>query len=326
MLDIAISQLTTLRWDLPRELAGVVDHGFSSLAVWRPKLPDAGAIAAAEALAATGLRASSLQGAGGFTGGDGRTFAESVADAVEAIEAAAILGAAATAARPPVLVLHAGCRGGHTRTHAMRLLHDALAALVPVARREGVMLALEPLHAAAEPGCGFIAGLDGALEVVAAHDERALGIVLDLWHFADDPGLVARLPRLASAVALVQVADRCGPPSPTGDRLPAGHGTLPLERLVTTLVHHGYRGHFEFDPVGEAVEMLGYDGVLGDTRVVADAWGARIAESADAMLRADAAHDGGTVHAAVRPDHFRRAGSGAGSRRSQASSQAVSRG
>lgn len=325
MFDVAISQVTTLRWDLSRELARLVDHGFASLALWRPKLPDTGAVAAAEALAARGLRASSLQGAGGFTGGDGRTFAESVADAVEAIETAAILGGASAATRPPVLVLHAGCRGGHTRTHATRLLHDALARLVPVARREGVVLGLEPLHAAAEPGCGFFTGLDGALAAVAAHDSGTVGLVLDLWHFGDDPALVARLPRLAPAAALVQVADRCGPPSPTGDRLPAGHGSLPLERLVAALVQHGYRGDFEFDPVGEAVEVLGYDGVLRDTALVADAWAERLATH-DAVLRADAAHDGGMVPAAGRRDQFRRAGSGAGSRRSQASSQVVSRG
>lgn len=324
MFDVAISQLTTLRWDLPRELSRIADQGFAALGVWRPKLPDAGAAAAAQALETAGIRVSSLQGAGGFTGGDGRSFAESVADAVEAVEAAAMLGGAASATRPPVLVLHGGCRGGHTRSHAIRLLHDALAALLPVARREGVVLALEPLHAAAEPGCGFLAGLDGALEVVAAHDEPSLGIALDLWHFADDPGLAARLPRLASAIALVQVADRCGPPSPAGDRLPAGHGTLPLERMVAALVHHGYRGDFEFDPVGEAVEVLGYDGVLGETRLVADTWGTRLA--AAALLQSAGSDDDRTASAPVRSGHFRRAGSGAGSRRSQASSHTVSPG
>jgi len=84
MLDVATSQLTTLRWDLSREIAGLAAHGLTSLAMWRPKLPDSGAAAAAAVLGTAGIRASSLQWAGGFTGGDGRSFAESVADAVEA--------------------------------------------------------------------------------------------------------------------------------------------------------------------------------------------------------------------------------------------------
>lgn len=328
MLDVAVSQVTTPRWELHEELRCLAGHGFANLALWRPKLSDVGPAAAASALAAAGVRASSLQGVGGFTGGDGRSFAESVADAVEAVEVAAILGGAAPAAPPPILVMQSGCRGGHTRTHAVRLLHDALASLLPVARREGVVLALQPLHAKAAPGCNFLAGLDEALDVIDAHDDPALGIALDLWHFGDDPDLESRLPSLAAVAAVVQVADRCGPASAGGDRLPVGHGTLPLERIVAALLDHGYRGGFELDPVGETVELLGYDGVLGETRLVADAWRRRFdaAVTAGAPAWTEAAHGGGRRRAALRPAHFRRAGSGAGSRRSQASSQAVSRG
>ncbi|MFM9057988.1 MAG: sugar phosphate isomerase/epimerase family protein [Planctomycetaceae bacterium] len=326
MLDVAVSQVTTPRWELHEELRCLAGHGFANLALGRPKLSDVGPMAAAAALAAAGVRASSLECAGGFTGGDGRSFAESVADAVEAVEAAAILGGAAPAAPPPALVLHSGCRGGHTRTHATRLLHDALASLLPIARREGVVLALEPLRAAAAPGCSFLAGLDEALEVIDAHGDPALGIVLDLWHFGDDPDLESRLPRLAAAVALVQAADRCGPAAPGGDRLPVGHGTLPLERIVATLVQHGYRGGVELDPVGETVELLGYDGVLRETRLVADAWETRLDTAAGALVWTEPGHGGGPRRATQIPGHFRRAGSGAGSRRSQASSQAVSRG
>lgn len=324
MLDVAISQMTTMRWDLHREIDRVAGHGFSALAMWRPKLSDAGPAVTAAALAAAGLRASSVQWAGGFAGGDGRSFHESLADAVEAIEAAAVLGGVTTAAAPPVVVVHGGGRGGHTRTHAVRLLLDALFALVRIARREGVRLALEPLHVAASPEAGVVAGLDDALDVVAALDDPAAGISLDLWQFGDDDGLTSRLPRLAAAAALVKVADRRGPPSPGGDRLPVGRGTLPLERIAGGLVNLGYRGGFEFDPVGEDVEVFGYDGVLAETRLVADAWEARFA-AAGPVLRADPAHDGRPAAAVPRPGHLRLP-AGSGSRRSQASSQAVSRG
>ena len=321
MFDVAISQTTTPRWDLDRELECVAAHGFRSLAMWRPKLSDAGPAVAAAALAAAGVRASSLQAAGGFTGGDGRTFHESVADAVEAIEEAAMLGGAASAP-PPVLVLQSGCRGGHTRAHATRLLLDALSSLARVARREGITLAVEPLRPAAAPNASFLGGLEDALDVVDTIDDPAVGIALDLWHCGDDPALAMRLPRLAAAAALVQVADRDGVPTPCGDRLPAGLGTLPLERLAADLVRHGFRGTFEFDPVGEAVEVAGYDRVLHDTRRLADEWMTRLA-AVGSVLRADPPHDGCVPTAW--PAHSRLA-AGLGSRRSQASSQAVSRG
>jgi sugar phosphate isomerase/epimerase len=325
MLDVAISQVTTPRWELPQELDLLAAHGFTNLALSRPKLSDTGATAVAAALAAAGISAASLHRAGGFTGGDGRSFTESVADAVEAIEAAATLGAATRAARPPVVVLHSGCRGGHTRTHAARLLQEALAALLPAARREGVILALQPLRSTAAPGCSFVTTLGEALDVIAGCADPAVALALDLWHFGDDPELAALLPRLAAAAVLVQVADRCGPPTATEDRLPAGHGTLPLERAVTALVTHGYRGVLEFDPVGETVEVLGYGGVLRETRLVADAWATGIDDATcGAGIRAESASGGTAAAGGMRPGHFRRVG--AGSRRSQASSQTVSRG
>jgi len=321
MLDVAISQITTPRWDLSRELDRLVAHGFSSLAVWRHTLSDVAPTAAAAALRAAGVRPSSLHGAGGFTGSDGRSFAESVADAVEAVETAAALAAASPA--PPVVVLHSGCRAGHTRGHARRLLLDALAVLTPTARREGVTLAVQPLRSAAAAGCSFLATLDEALDVVEACADPAVGLALDLWHFGDDPQAGSLLSRLAAATVLVQAADRSGPPSAAADRLPVGHGTLPLESLAAGLVAHGFGGVVEFDPVGETVEVLGYEGVLRETRLVADSWAARIESlAADGVaVRRDAEHGATSAW----PAHFRRGGAG-GSRRSQASSQAVSRG
>ena len=322
MLDVAIGQVTTPRCDLEAEVARVSAHGFEALGIWRPKLPDAGAAAAAAILAAARVRASSLRWAGGFTGGDGRSFAESVADAVEAVETAAELGRAAPAAPPPVVVLHSGCRGGHTRSHAHRLLLGALEAILPAARREGVVLAVEPLRAA--PGCSFLGSLGEALDVVAACDDPQVGLAIDLWHFGDDPALPILADRLARAAVLVRLADRCGAPTAEADRLPAGHGTLPLERAVAELVRHGYRCVLEFDPAGETVEVLGHEGVLRETRLVADAWAERLAAPAadGSVVRIEPAHSGD----GTRPGYLRGPHAAAGSRRSQASSQAVSRG
>ena len=81
MFHVAISQLTTSRWDLPEEIARLADHGFDCLSLWRAKLSDIGPAAAASLLTDAGMRVSSLQWAGGFTGGGtfaaDRTFADS---------------------------------------------------------------------------------------------------------------------------------------------------------------------------------------------------------------------------------------------------------
>jgi len=336
MFQVAISQLTTSRWELPEEIAGLADHGFDCLSLWRAKLSDVGAAAAAKLLTDAGIRVSSLQWAGGFTGSDGRTFAESIADAAEAIEAAATVGA-------PVLVVQSGCRGGHTRGHARRLLVHALETLAPLAGRAGVTLAIRPVHAAAAPGCSFLTRAVDALDCVEDLADPAVRMAVDLWQVGDDPSLLRLLPRLAVATAVVQVADRIGLPTPDLERLPAGHGTLPLEALALALIDHGYGGTFEFDPVGDAVAALGYDQVLKETRLVADTWAAAAEERLlwsraaaavwqTAGLRLTAATASGTGldqrlwpagwSAGQAESQFR----SAGSRRSQASSQTVSRG
>lgn len=309
MFDVAISQLTAPRLDLHRELALATAAGFDAISLWRPKLSDLGLGTVASALACAGVRVSSLQWAGGFTAGDGRSFAESVDDAVEAIDAARLLAA-------PVLVVHSGCRGGHTRAHAGRLVRDALESLAPVARGAGVTLALRPIHAAVAPGCSLLTGLADAIDLVEQVGDPAVGLAVDLWQFADATDADDLLPRLADLAAVVQVADRHGPPSPHADRLPAGRGTLPLEPILTELVRHGYRGDFEFDPVGELVESLGHDAVLRETARTAETW----------IGRATASHTAEARTAPPRTLHRRGAAAGVGSRRSQASSQTVSRG
>ncbi len=42
MKKIAISQLTTLRWDLEQEVQAAAQRGIKGLGIWRPKLDDHG--------------------------------------------------------------------------------------------------------------------------------------------------------------------------------------------------------------------------------------------------------------------------------------------
>lgn len=271
MLNASISEMTTFRWGLAEECERVAAHGFPALALWRTKLSDVGLETARRLLRRHGLRVSSLQWAGGFTGSDGRNFRESVDDAVEAIEAAAFLGAGA-------LVVHPGCRGGHTVGHAHRLLSEACDVLAPRAWDVGVRLAIRPFPAAASAGCGFLTRLSSTLEWIDRFDHPAVGMALDLWHFGHDATLVGLLPALVRRLAVVKVADRIGTQA-EGERLFPGHGTMALETLVGALLAHGYAGDVEFEPVGEDVETAGYDAALGQLRDVADTWAGHLAQT-----------------------------------------------
>lgn len=265
MVHASISELTTFRWDLADELDHLVRHGFDAISLWRTKVSDIGVAAAKTLLQQAGVRVASLQWAGGFTGGEGRSFRESVDDALEALDAAAELEA-------DVLVVHSGCRGGHTRSHAHRLLAEALDVLAPEAFARGVTLGIKPMHPAASAGGSFLTSPAAAADWVEGFDHPAVRLALDLWHFGHDRNLIGQIGRLAPLSALVQVADGRGAPFPDAERLPPGQGTHPLAALVAAFVEQGFDGTFEFAPVGEAVETLGYDEVLRRVSVTAAAW------------------------------------------------------
>jgi sugar phosphate isomerase/epimerase len=304
MFDLAISQMTTMRWDLAEEVSHLVDQGIDAMAVWRPKMTDLALGAAGAILEAAGVRVSSVHWAGGFTGGDGRSFDESLDDALDAIDMAEGLAAG-------VVVIHSGCRGGHTRSHAARLLWQALEQLAPHAARAGVALAIKPMHAAAATCGSFLTGLTEAVDFVNRFDDPAVRVSFDLWHWADHHALRPILPRIAEVTAIVHVADRLGSPTPHGDRLPPGRGTLPLEDVLGDLMAAGFRGDVEFDPVGEAVEEAGYGTVIREARAMAAAWSSRLAAELSQPVELPRPH--------LQARHFFTDGAS----RSQASSQTV---
>ena len=254
-LQFAVSQLTTLRWELPEELCHCLEHGFEAISLWRPKLSDLSLPEARGLLQRAGVRVASLQWAGGFTGSDGRSFQESVADCCEAIETAAELDA-------EVLVVYAGCRGGHTLSHARRLVLQALEDVAPLAAAAGVQLAVKPVRQPAGGACGFLTTVADAIEVVEAVGQPAVGLAVDLWAFADDGAAFEDVRRLARHARQVSVADRVGPLHADQERLPPGRGLLPLESRLEALRRAGFRGVVEIDPVGETVAREGYEATL----------------------------------------------------------------
>jgi len=254
-LRFAVSQLTTLRWELPEELCHCIEHGFNAISLWRPKLSDISVTEARSLLERAAVQVACLQWAGGFTGCDGRTFRESVDDCCEAIDTAEQLEA-------DTLVVYAGCRGGHTLSHARRLVLHALQELAPIAAAAGVSLAVKPIREPAAPSCGFLTTLAEAVDVIEAVDHPQVGLAIDLWAYADDATAFRDCNHLTRHIRHVSIADRHGPLRADQERLPPGRGGLPLARRLEALVRAGFCGVVEIDPVGETVAREGYEATL----------------------------------------------------------------
>jgi sugar phosphate isomerase/epimerase len=253
---LAISELTTFRWSFEQDVANYQAAGVRAMGVWRQKLADVGDEKGAELLAAAGITASSLQWAGGFTGSDGRTHEESLADARQAIATAASLKAGC-------LIIHSGARGVHTHNHARRLFRLALDKLLPLAEERGITLALEPMNSDCGGDFTFLNCFEETMKLAGEYDSSALGIALDTYHWGHHPLLLERLPELAPRLALVQLGDARQPP-PRGEpnRCQLGDGQLPLREIVHRLTADGYRGYFEVELMGEEMEAADYRDIL----------------------------------------------------------------
>jgi sugar phosphate isomerase/epimerase len=261
---LAVSELSTIRWSFEEDVVHYHELGFSAIGVWREKLADFGIEKGAELLEEHGMRVSSLQWVGGFTGSDGRTYREALCDALDAVDLAAKLKASC-------LVVLSGARSGHTRNHARRLLKQALRELGEAAQAVGVSLALEPMHRGCAEGWTFLTGVPETLDLIASIDRPTVGMVFDCYHLAHDPLVTEWLPSIVPSVRLVQLGDAKGAPLGEQNRCLLGRGRLPLGSVVAAFEQHGYQGMYELEILGEEVEHMAYQEVLHDCQRAMDA-------------------------------------------------------
>lgn len=259
MPRLSINELTTYRWTFEEDVEHYQAAGIQSLAVWRHKLSDFGEEKGIELLIDSGLAVSSLQWAGGFTGSDGQTHDDSIADARAAIQLAAAMHA-------ECLIVHSGSRAGHTNNHAYRLLTEALTSLLPFASEFGVTLAIEPMPSRCSSDWTFLTDIDKTLRLLDQLDSPQLKLAFDTYHFGHNEAFCQRLGELAPRIGVVHLADAKEPPGLEQNRCRLGEGTIPLESLISSLVHAGYDGSFDVKLMGEEIESSDYAELIAHSR------------------------------------------------------------
>ncbi len=261
MPRLSINQLTTYRWTFDEDLYHAKRAGFDTIGIWRRKLADFGEERAAELLADEGFRVSCLSWTGGFTGADGRTQEESVADGMTALRQGARVGA-------ECLIVYSGGRNNHITPHACRLLRQALDRLVAAAEVADVVLALKPMHPECASDWSFLTDLEKSIELLGAYDSPYLKLVYDNYHF---PYLHRRpewLADLMPHLALVQLGDARLPHGIDQLRCPLGEGLLEVRATAEALCRCGYNGAFDVELMGDEIESHNYEPLLHQVRQV----------------------------------------------------------
>lgn len=260
MTLLSMNEITTFRWSLQEDVENYQQAGYGGIGVWRHKLTDGDENQAIDLLTSSGLSVTNLSWAGGFTGSDGRTLAESIDDAQEALWLAAAIGAGC-------LVIYSGGRNNHTYRHAGRLLRLALDELLPLAEAVEVPLAIEPMHAACAADWTFLTDLESVMSLVDEYRSPYAKIAYDTYHFPIHGRQRDLLARLAPQIGIVHLGDRTQPPSVEQERCPLGRGNLRLGEVIGTLQDAGYAGAYDVKLLGTEVEAFDYWTLLGQTQL-----------------------------------------------------------
>ena len=237
---LSVNQTTTVRWSLPEAVNEYRAAGVNGIGVSLNRLRECGVASGARKLKQTGLHATSLGWIGGFTGANGHTFDDALADARAALRAAREISAVA-------LIVVPGAQCGHIRSHARRLLVEALVELTDQAAGSNVRLALQPMHPLFEDEWSFLTSLDDTLDILTRFNHTHVGMAFGTYHLWQEPRLLERISEFMPYVSLVQLSDWRNPPRCDNDRLLPGDGEIPLHEIIQAFEAAGYRGSYEME-------------------------------------------------------------------------------
>jgi sugar phosphate isomerase/epimerase len=260
MTLLSMNEITTFRWSLEQDVENYQEAGYSGIGVWRHKLTDGDENEAIDLLCESGLRVTHLSWAGGFTGSDGRSVAESIDDALEALRLAAAINAGC-------LVIYPGGRNNHIFRHAGRLLRSALEEILPLAEAVEVPLAIEPMHAACAKDWTFLTDLPSVMSLVDEFCSPFLKIAYDTFHFPIHGRHRDVLGRLAPHIGIVHLGDRRQSPTSDQERCLLGQGRIPLGDVIGTLQGAGYTGNYDVKLLGSELEAYDYWTILEQSQL-----------------------------------------------------------
>jgi sugar phosphate isomerase/epimerase len=250
---LSLNQITTRNLTVAQAVRGCADAGLAGIGLWRDRVQETGAGAAARLIRTAGLTVTSLCRGGFFTAATAQGRAAALADSRVAVEQAAELGA-------PVLVLVCGGLpdGSQDLPAARGMVAEAVSELAPYAASHGVRLAIEPLHPMFCADRSVISTTAQALDIAQRFPPEQVGVMVDAYHVWWDPGLDAAMSRAAGRIAGFQLSD----------------WVLPLPADVLLGRGHIGDGCIDFRRLDHAVRAAGFDGWTEIEIMNADVWAA----------------------------------------------------
>jgi sugar phosphate isomerase/epimerase len=248
----SISECTTFPASFATDVAAYREGGADGIGIWEFKLEPGRDEANLALLRASGLRATvcvpevpSIYPDGYFTQpADPRERTRALSDAVRRF-----------APFEPVAILAVtGNPAGQDLREMRRVTVQGLREVARVAADLGVDIGMEAYR---ESSGAMINTLPDTVALIDEIDAPNVGIVLDIWHCWDQPGIESDIRRYADRLLAVQVNDHREPTRSWADRVLPGDGVIDLPSIFRALDEGGYDGWYD-------LEIFSDDGRFGN--------------------------------------------------------------
>lgn len=235
-MELALNTATVRKqWDLARIIDGCARHGIRGISPWRDQVAQMGLTQAKKSIREKSLAVTGLCRGGFFAEKDWKS------DNLRAIEEAHELGA-------PALVLVVGGMppGSKDLPSSRKYIQDCIAEILPVARKAGVPLAIEPLHPM-QVTRAAVNTLEQALDMCDVLGE-GVGVAVDAYHVWWDPKLQSQLARAGKRILGYHICDWLPATRDLfNDRGMMGDGIIDLPSMRAGVEAAGYRGFQEVE-------------------------------------------------------------------------------
>jgi sugar phosphate isomerase/epimerase len=117
-------------------------------------------------------------------------------------------------------------------------------------------IALEPVSPLFQGGPPFIASAREALEAIDEVDRPNVGLMADLYHLWQEPGIIGTLESAGRRIFGCQLSDWRSINRSREDRVLPGDGCIPLVELLGALERSGWRDWYEIEILSEELRSM----------------------------------------------------------------------
>ncbi len=242
----SISQISTLGVPFADDVRAYRAAGAEGLGIWELKLPEGGEAEALERLQESGL--ASTNAVPLVPSILPLSLMEGPDDPQERIELLCASLDRLAPFRPDSVVCLTGPAGDLAPERARRVVIEGLRTLAVEARRTGLRIALEPYSRHGGEDWTIANTLAEASDLIDEADVAgAVGLLFDVWHLWDDPGLERDLVEHGPRIAGVHVSDVREPTRSFADRVLPGDGVADVPRVLGLLDRAGWDGFYDLE-------------------------------------------------------------------------------